>query len=59
LAGFGYLIDSFALLLLPNYGTTPGIISATIAIAEIAFPLWLLIKGVNKEGWERRSQELA
>jgi len=56
-AGVGYLVDSFALLLSPAYETTPGIIAATIAIAEIAFPLWLLIKGVNKEGWEKRSPE--
>ena len=56
-AGVGYLVDSFALLLSPAYETTPGIIAATIAIAEIAFPLWLLIKGVNKEGWEKRSLE--
>ncbi len=58
-AGVGYLVDSFALLLLPSYETTPGIIAATIAIAEIAFPVWLLIKGVNKEGWEKRSLESA
>ena len=58
-AGVGYLFDSFALLLLPAYESTPGIIAATIAIAEIAFPLWLLIKGVNKEGWEKRSLESA
>jgi hypothetical protein len=56
-AGAGYLFDSFALLLSSSYETTPGIIAAIIAIAEIAFPLWLLIRGVNKEGWERRSQE--
>ena len=58
-AGAGYLIDSFALLLSASYKTTPGIIAATIAIAEIAFPLWLLIKGVKKEGWEKRSLESA
>jgi hypothetical protein len=56
-AGVGYLVDSFALLLSSSYKTTPGIIAATIAIAEIAFPLWLLIKGVNKEGWEKRALE--
>jgi hypothetical protein len=58
-AGVGYLFDSFALLLSPAYETTPGIIQATIAIAEMAFPLWLLIKGVNKEGWEKRFLESA
>lgn len=58
-AGAGYLFDSFALLLSPNYETTPGIVAAIIAIAEIAFPVWLLIKGVNKEGWEKQSLESA
>jgi hypothetical protein len=55
IAGLGYLIDSFALLLLPSYETTPAIIQLAIAIAEIAFPVWLLVKGVNVEGWEERS----
>ena len=58
-AGFGYLFDSFALLLLPSYTTTPGIIAAVIAISEIAFPLWLLIKGVNKAHWEKHALESA
>jgi hypothetical protein len=52
-AGFGYLIDSFALLLSPNYETTPALIQAIIAIAELAFPLWLLIKGVNQERYQQ------
>ena len=56
-AGFGYLIDSFALLLSASYGTTPALIQATIAIAELAFPLWLLIKGVNVDAWEKRALE--
>ncbi|NJO83663.1 MAG: DUF4386 domain-containing protein [Blastochloris sp.] len=47
LAGIGYLIDSTALLLVPAYTTTPGFIALIIAVAEIAFPLWLLIKGVQ------------
>ena len=58
-AGFGYLIDSFALLLSSSYETTPALIAALIAIAEIAFPLWLLIKGVNVEKWEKRALESA
>lgn len=55
-AGAGYLFDSFALLLSPNYQITPGFIAAIIAISEIAFPVWLLIKGVNAEGWEKQLQ---
>jgi hypothetical protein len=54
-AGFGYLVDSFALLLSTSYETTPGFIAAIIAISEIAFPVWLLIKGVNLEGWKKRA----
>ena len=54
-AVFGYLIDSFSLLLSNSYETTPGFIAAIIAISEIAFPLWLLIKGVNLEGWKKRA----
>ncbi|GIV77359.1 DUF4386 domain-containing protein [Litorilinea aerophila] len=46
-AGFGYLFDSFALLFLANYETTPVYFALPIALAEIAFPLWLLVKGVN------------
>jgi hypothetical protein len=53
LAGLGYLIDSFALLLSPMYDTTPAFLVLPIAVAEIAFPLWLLIKGVNVAGWEK------
>jgi hypothetical protein len=55
IAGLGYLIDSFALLLSASYETTPAYIALAIAIGEIAFPLWLLIKGVNVERWEERA----
>lgn len=58
-AGLGYLIDSFGLLLFENYETTPTIIAIVISVSELVFPLWLLIKGVNKEGWEKRSLEVA
>ncbi|MSP14034.1 MAG: DUF4386 domain-containing protein [Chloroflexi bacterium] len=55
IAAVGYLIDSFGMLLLPNYTTTPAFIALPIVIAEIAFPLWLLIKGVNAAQWEKRA----
>jgi hypothetical protein len=57
IAGAGYLIDSFVLLLTNAYQTTPGFIAIPIAIAEIAFPLWLLIKGVNSQQWQKRVAE--
>jgi hypothetical protein len=59
IAAVGYLIDSFAMLLVANYTTTPVFIALPIVIAEIAFPLWLLIKGVNVEQWEKRALESA
>ena len=48
-AGVGYLIDSFALLLSPSYETTPVYLALPIAVAELAFPLWLLIKGGQRQ----------
>ncbi len=57
-AGMGYLIDTTGLLLVAGYTTTPGVIATVIAVAEIAFPLWLLIKGVNRERWQNRSLTL-
>ena len=59
IAGLGYLIDSFALLLFPGYETTPALIQMAIAIAEISFPLWLLIKGVDAERFEEHARESA
>jgi hypothetical protein len=59
IAALGYLIDSFSHVLIANYKTGPVYLALPIAIAEIAFPLWLLIKGVNAEKWEKRALESA
>ena len=56
LAGLGYLVDSVGLLLLPTYETTPALAAMVIAIAELAFPIWLLVKGVNMTIWKTRTQ---
>jgi hypothetical protein len=58
-ASLAYLIDSLAILLLPNYEVTPVFIAIPIAAAELLFPLWLLIKGVDVEQWEKRALESA
>ena len=55
IAAVGYLIDGFSHVLIPNYVKGPAYFALPIAIAEIAFPLWLLIKGVNAEKWEKRA----
>ena len=56
IAGFGYLIDSFVIFLLPNYGVNIAIFTFW---GEVLFPLWLLIKGVNAKQWEERALESA
>ena len=52
-AGLGYLIDSFASFLLPNYGDYAEIFALIVfvpaLIGELALALWLLWKGVNVE----------
>jgi hypothetical protein len=53
---FGYLIDDFMVLLSPNSG---AILSLFAFIGEWLFALWLLIKGVNVEEWEKRALESA
>jgi hypothetical protein len=55
IASLGYLIDSFSHVLIPNYAKGPVYLALPIAIAEIAFPLWLLIRGVNAEQWKKRT----
>ncbi len=57
-AGIGYLIDTIGLLLVPGYTSTPGLIAMVIALAEIAFPIWLLVKGVNTDRWQNRALTL-
>lgn len=57
-AGIGYLVDTAGLLLAPGYTTTPAVIAVIIAVAEIAFPIWLLVKGVNMDRWPDRALAL-
>ena len=57
IATFGYLIDSFAHVLVANHKTGTVYVALSIAVAETAFPLWLLFKGVNTEQWEQRARE--
>src|SRR5215469_7654470 len=50
----GYLIQSFAALLLPNLNVNIALLTFW---GEVIFPLWLVIKGVNVEQWEKRARE--
>jgi len=56
IAGFGYIIDSAALFLLPDLNID---ISQFTFYGELLMLLWLLIKGVNVEQWEKRALESA
>jgi len=51
---FGYLVDSLAIFLLP--GSQVNVATFTFW-GEILFPLWLLIKGVDVEQFEKRALE--
>jgi hypothetical protein len=58
IAALCYLTQSFGIILLPAY---KGMFTAVgaLSMVEIALPLWLLIKGVNVEQWEKRVLEAA
>ena len=53
-----YLIQDFGNMLFPQYKALFTSIGG-LAFLEIAFPLWLLIKGVNAEQWAKRVNESA
>ena len=52
LAGVGYLINSFVLILAPGLaGQTFAIMVLFAFVGETSFCLWLLIKGVHLDNW--------
>ena len=62
-SSMGYLIDSFAYILLPNYNNYKDIFMLVVVvpgiIGELSLTFWLLIKGVNVKHWEKRALESA
>lgn len=56
LAGLGYTLLAVQFLLFPNIDAT--IFGVFTFIAESCFYLWLLIKGVNVEKWEKLATSL-
>lgn len=50
-ASIGYLVDSFANILLPNYADYESVLMLVVFVpafvAELSLSLWLLLKGVN------------
>ncbi|MCA9904943.1 MAG: DUF4386 domain-containing protein [Anaerolineae bacterium] len=55
LAAASYLFDNVALLFVAGYTETPAPLALFIIVAELSFPLWLLIRGVNVERWQQRT----
>jgi len=56
IAGFGYLVDFILFFLFPDVGVR---VSEFTFVGEVLLLLWLLIRGVNVEQWERRALESA
>ena len=56
IVAFCYLIQDFGNMLFPQYKALFTSIGS-FAFLEIDFPLWLLIKGVNVEQWQKRVSE--
>jgi len=57
-ASLSYLIQCFGNILFPQFKeifTSIGLLSSI----EIVLPLWLLIKGINVEQWQKRVLESA
>jgi hypothetical protein len=52
IGGVGYLVQSFATLLIPNFNVN---IVLYTDWGELLFPLWLVIRGVNVERWKKRA----
>jgi hypothetical protein len=59
-ASFGYLLDSFGNFLLPQYDALYASVVVVLALlGELPLALWLSIKGVNVERWEKRALKSA
>jgi hypothetical protein len=56
ITGFGFLIDFATLFLFPNFDASFALYTFW---GEPLFALWLLIRGVNVEQWEKRALESA
>jgi len=59
IGSFGYLTQSLTIFLFPSYEAIVSQFIVPFQIPELVFFLWLLIKGVNVEQWEKRALESA
>jgi hypothetical protein len=58
LASFGYFAEGYGTLLFPDSSDVLEIVVVALAVpGELAFALWLVIKGVHEEKWNQRALE--
>jgi hypothetical protein len=55
-SGVGYVVDFTLFFLVPEF---PVKVSEYTFVGEVLLLLWLLVKGVNVEQWNRRALEAA
>ena len=55
IAGLSYLTNSFTLILAPAYAGTIFPVLGLALIGELSLCLWLIVRGVNVEEWERHA----
>ena len=56
---FGYMLEFFTFFLFPDFNAAIEPVFTITGIGEFLLVLWLLIKGVNVEQWEKRALESA
>jgi hypothetical protein len=56
-SGFAYLIGSYTRFLFPEYVAAVSPIYIVAVVSEVSLCLWLLMKGVSLQQWERMMQE--
>ena len=59
IAGLSYLMNSFTLVLAPEYAGMIFLILILALIGELSLCLWLIVKGVDLPKWENRAFESA
>lgn len=55
IAGVGYIVNTFVLIVAPAWsGGIFRAVAPVILVGEVSLAIWLLIKGIDQERWNRR-----
>jgi hypothetical protein len=57
IAGVGFIIRNVAFVLFPAYAS--DVLLAPMFLATLSITVWLLVKGIDMEGWRSRSANIA